>query len=559
MELLLKDKKILFCGASGVSGQAALRLALALGARVCLSDTKTSPPRAFILENLSPSLSIEEREKNLIDLRPRQDPQILSEYDPDMLVFAPGLPPQLEILQRVSKQGALLLPENDFGFQYLLEIYKQKKRKKVIVIGITGTDGKSSTTALLSELINASTGLSSAACGNFALPLSHIAYEAIAKEIFYEVLVVECSSFQLEALRCFHPQISLFLNLARDHADRYKSMEDYFQAKLQITKLQNEEDLLILAPNLKKRVLQSWQRERGKRKYPRLRVPSLPKGNRGTKKHSCKESSKNGKETGGFYFLKQPLLTFSEYKLPGLHNRKNASFALAALEELSSRFHIKLKRETLRKTLLSFRGLPHRLEYAGKIPLSRGCDLECYNDSKATTVQAIRAALQSFSTQTQALFLLCGGRNKGDDFSVLGALDFGMDLELFSFGEAGAEIAEQVKGGQEASYRALGLGENIYRCLGSLFRLPARKKRALLLHEPSPDLKRAFAQALNRAEEYRREAEASNQNGGKTLSLVMLLSPGCSSFDAYENYKQRGERFCQLVHQRSEKEKGEGE
>ena len=494
MQSSLKNKQILICGAGGRSGQAAARLALLLGAHVLLSDTRPKPDS-------------KETAKRSIDLRPRQDPEILSQYSPDLLVFSPGLSPQLEILQSAAKQGFFLISENDFGFKFLLEIYKQKKRKAPLVIGITGTDGKSTTTALLAEMIAKSTKLSSIPCGNFGLPLSELAWRAKQDELFYDVLVVECSSFQLEKLAYFHPHIALFLNLAQDHGDRYANLEDYFQSKLQICKLQGEKDLLILDQDLSKRVKESWQKKRSKKKNPRLVSPSLAK-----------------KKEAAFYFADKILLSFSDFRLPGLHNIHNADFALTALEELSLRYGIKIKQSTLKESLKSFKPLAHRLEYVGSIEISRATSLECYNDSKATTVQAVKAALRSF--KDRPVFLLCGGQSKGDDFSLLVSLH--PRAYLFPFGEAAFQIAEQLRRAKEE-----------------------KEEHFLSLHKPLPDLESAFEQALNTAENLIRE----QKNKGEEL-FILLLSPGCSSFDAYENYVQRGEHFRKLVYEKTHKGAG---
>ena len=482
-----------------------MRLALALGSRVLLSDKKGLPRLV---------LPFTENDK-IIDLRPRQDPKILSQYSLDLLVLAPGLPPQLEIIAAARRRGLSILSENDFGFKSLLEVYQQRKRKQPFVIGITGTDGKSTTTALLTDLINKSTKntqLSAISCGNFGLPLSELAWDAQVKDIFYDVLVVECSSFQLETLEHFHPQIALFLNLAKDHSDRYADLQDYFQSKLRITKLQNEEDLLILSEKLRERVQESQQRQNTKAKFPRLFVPSV------SKNQELGKSQKRGMgaQEDTFYFAGEALLAFSELKLPGVHNISNVAFALAGLEELSRRASFAIQSVTLRATLRAFKGLAHRLEYVKSMALSEFFTISFYNDSKATTVQAVKAALQSLADKH--IFLLCGGRSKGDDFSALAGVDLALGIDIFPFGEAGPEIAEQIKEAPQIS--------------------------SLKLHVPSPNLESAFGQVLNNAENYAKEQRSSADN-----SSVILLSPACSSLDTYDNYAQRGEHFCQLVYQ----------
>ncbi len=506
---LLQAKTILVCGASGKSGQAAARLAASLGAQVLLSDLQSKPEiDAPLVLNQKDSKS----QGHYVDLRPRQDRQILSQYPQlELIIIAPGLPNDLEILRVAAKQGIPIRSENDFGFVCIQEYYQERssnlKNQKAppYTIAITGTDGKSTTTAMLTELIRRCTPLRCVACGNFGKPLSALALEYIEHHQddpsrIDDVLVVECSSFQLERIGSFHPQTALFLNFAHDHGERYAHQSDYLTAKLNITNQQDKDDLFIVSEDLKQIVQAKLNTQT---RPPRLRVlPPIY--------HSSDSL---------LYFDKSAVINSAQVKLQGVHNLSNFSFALSALEDLGSRRQIQVNLDNIKEVLTSYSGLPHRLEHVKTFALrlskpdsqnttTLGYKVECYNDSKATTIQAVKAALKSFVSRH--IFLLCGGRMKGSYASAFANLKAASDasLELIPFGESGPLIAAASKA--KASF---------------------------------PNLESAFAQACNCAEIYSKSQSKMQQ------TFVILLSPGCASFDAYRNYSERGEHFRQLVNQ----------
>ncbi len=507
----LKNKTVLVCGASGKSGSSAVQLALELGARVVLSDINATVP----VEDLVSKETYQKYKEYIIDKRPYQDASLLEGLIDDGVyidhaIISPGLHPSIDILQALKKHSQdkqiVLWSENDFGFFFLKQCY-QIQKKKIFTIGITGTDGKSTTTALITHLINTGLGLRGLACGNFGTPLCEVALEAFKNKIYYDVLVVESSSFQLENLNHFHPNIALILNLSEDHGDRYENLDEYFKAKIHILKKQTWKDLCLVEVSLKKEMQRLLFDKNFYKNILSLNLFSLGLKKYCTLRYIDTQFLFRTKDT--LYFQKKPLLPYKDFPLPGKHNISNALFALSAIENLVQRKHIHIDSQKLRESLLTFKGLKHRLDFVCET-IYEESTIKFYNDSKATTVQASKAALLAFPKMP--VFLLCGGRMKErSDFSVL-LENSEQKKYIFPFGASGGVIASQ-------------LGTKSY-----------------------SDLKSAFEEACKSAEEYTKTKKA-----GLEKILIILLSPGCASFDAYLNYAKRGEHFCQLAQSYSNK------
>lgn len=447
---MLDGKKILVLGSLGKSGRAAVELYRKLGASVSVTDTNAE-------------LSLPEH-WNVEDLRPSQDPSLL-DRNFDFLVTAPGIPLSLPIFLAARERKLDLFGENDFAW----EIIRRTWKKMPAFIAITGTDGKSTTTALASHILSG-VGLRSVPCGNFGKPLSEVALSPDS----FDALVVECSSFQLEAAHFFHPETAVILNLASDHLDRYPDMDAYLNAKLRIALFSDSSDL-FLAPSWICEKAKLFLGASGKKTEEFPRFASIDQD---TVNDSSRKVFFQGREFPGA----------DRFTLPGRHNRENLLYSLAILEEFARRRNLSLDLSLLASSLASFKGLPHRIEAAGQ---SGG--IRFYNDSKATTVQAVIAALSAFPDED--VFLLVGGRDKGADFAPLGNLE---RVRLYPFGEAGPKVAHQT--GEKTTY---------------------------------PNLKSAFDAAVKSAREIGRG--------------VVLLSPGCASYDAYRSYSERGEHFRKLA------------
>ncbi len=483
----LAKQKILICGAGGLSGWAAAKLCYMLGAKVILSD-KQSPSQ--------PCRSSWREKKRWEDLRPRQDPEILEKSQPDAVLTAPGLPSHLPILEEAKSRRLPIYSEHDFAFAMLCKLYKHKGASLPYIFAVTGTDGKSTCCALLAELLSAvqKPKCKTAICGNFGRPLSDLLLSMES----YDILVIECSSFQLERLQSFAPQTALFLNLSEDHQERYSSQEAYLQAKLNITSRQAPQDLIIYDEALHKSVL------------ARLASYKAPPRSKSVERSQSRVSS--------FSFRKKRLLSIDKLKLRGTHNVHNIHFVLHALEDFSQRRHIQWDFAKLADKLAGFGGLAHRLEYVKSLALAPKLYLDCYNDSKATNLQSLQAAIASFPEYAY-LFVLCGGRAKGAGFaSLLSLKEVKHDmpkLRFFAFGESASNICRQLK-----------------------------------IRPAYPDLQSAVAAAWDTAQNCAmklRDQYKTKSRQNPSPRFALLLSPGCASFDAYQNYKQRGEHFRSLI------------
>ncbi|MCE9596381.1 MAG: UDP-N-acetylmuramoyl-L-alanine--D-glutamate ligase [Spirochaetia bacterium] len=380
----ISGKRILVLGGAGKSGAAAAELYLKLGATVILSDSDAEKKLPFL------------GSAGLIDVRPTDGPELLAE-NPDFLVTAPGVPLSLPVFALARAKGIPIFGENDLAAELIRKHWKDPPW----ICAITGTDGKSTTTALVEKLGEAA-GFSSIACGNFGIPLSSLVLSPVSEQ--ESLLALECSSFQLEPAHFLHAHIAFILNLNQDHLDRYASIEEYLSAKLKITNKQTLEDL-FMAPG------------------------EILTSNGGAARRIALESLQSVK-SDGIYFRDKRVCARDEFQLPGLHNISNLECALAAIDDLARRANKEVSVERLAAVIRSFRGLPHRMEIVGNWK-----GIEFINDSKATTVQAVCSGLTAFKGKRVAL--LAGGYDKGLSYKPLA--DFG--ASILPFGAAAAKIA----------------------------------------------------------------------------------------------------------------------
>jgi UDP-N-acetylmuramoylalanine--D-glutamate ligase len=553
----LAGNTILVCGAGGLSGRSLAVLCLRLGARVVLSDRNAE---ADLNEALSEALN--QASGRLIDARPREDRDLITQYKVDLVITGPGVPLSGDLFTAAREAGIAVRGENDFASEVIARACERAMLPAPLVVGVTGTDGKSTTVAMLEHLVNEATGLRAIACGNFGLPLSQLALDSFPEDgpaSLPPVLIVECSSFQLELVESFHPDVAVVLNIADDHLDRYVDRRAYLDAKLNIVNRQNERDVL-LAP----RAIYEQADAR-----PYLKAAPAPVSSTGA--DGTQDAPRIG-EAGDagdatdtvqvhpgrprlivvptvreepvpetLLYRGREFLPSREFPLPGLHNLENLRFALLALEclENASVHYLRglhVNRAKLAEAVKNFHGLPHRMEvcrpvtYANTSANAAGSSPEnddgarpgilFLNDSKATTVQAVIAALASFPGPDQRVYLLCGGRAKGADFGELGGRD---NVELFPYGEAGPQIAERA-------------GTNaVFVDLEGAFGAAVQAARAWI-----------ESGAKDRSAENKRgSSDATSAEGAR--QAIVLLSPACASYDAYTSYASRGEHFRELV------------
>ncbi len=361
----LKDKKVLVVGFAK-TGEALCRFLLRRGARVLVSEKKTEDalkgrPAVWRARGVAFETGGHRLESFL---------------GADLVVLSPGVPPLAEA-DAAAARGIPVISEIELAHAFL----------KGKIVGITGSNGKSTTTTL-AHLILRDAGLRAFAAGNIGSPLIAFADRSRADDIY----VTELSSFQLEHTRDFKAGIAAFLNASPNHLDWHGSYERYFAAKSKIilslgrsdTAILNRDDRLVWALAAKtSAAVRAFSRKR--------RVA------RGCFLEAGRIVLRDGRET--------PLVRASEVRLPGLHNLENVCAAALVGDALG------VPARSMRATIRGFRGLEHRLETVATIGR-----VLFVNDSKATTVDATIKALESFD---RPIVLILGGKDKGADFRLL--------------------------------------------------------------------------------------------------------------------------------------------
>jgi UDP-N-acetylmuramoylalanine--D-glutamate ligase len=320
------------------------------------------------------------------------DPAWLGEID--LIVKSPGVPGTIPFLVEAGRRGVPVIGELELG----------GLAARGPILAITGTNGKSTTTAWAGDILRCA-GKNVQVVGNIGRALCQGVCED-PEALF----VTEVSSFQLEDVRTFHARVAVILNLTPDHQDRHGTLEAYREAKFRLLDLQGEKDLALLGPDA---ALASAARPRVRGRWGRFAPTDLgEEGAALVRGMICLR--REGQET--------PLLPPSSLSLPGPHNLENALAAAAAAAELGA------PAEAIIESLRSFRGLPHRLEPVATI---RG--VAFVNDSKATNTDSLEVALRSFD---RPVLLIAGGRDKGQDFRPLRPLIRERVARLLLIGEA---------------------------------------------------------------------------------------------------------------------------
>ena len=285
-----------------------------------------------------------------------------------MTILSPGIDPASGLARNFSSRGIDIISELELGWRFC----------EIPVIAVTGTNGKTTTTELLAEMLNAC-GQRTTACGNIGKPLSEVARE---KQPF-DVLTVEVSSFQLEAIRTFRPSIGLWLNFAPDHLDRYRSVADYRAAKLRIFENQTASDVAVV---------------NAIEKLPAVRPRKITFS-------AYADKADFRLSQGAIVYQDQAVLRLADTKLQGLHNIENLMATLAAGMARGLSF------EDMVPPLCAYELRPHRCEFLREVG-----GVEYVNDSKATNLDAVDKALRA---QNKPVILIAGGKNKGFSFDPL--------------------------------------------------------------------------------------------------------------------------------------------
>ncbi len=360
--MYLKGKKVLVVGL-GKTGEELCRFLLNRGARVKVSEKKKH-------EELGQKVHF--WAKNGVSMETGGH-ELKSFLESDLIVLSPGVPTIPE-LYKAKAHGIKIISEIELAYRFL----------KGKIVGVTGSNGKSTTATLIHKILK-NGGLEAYLAGNIGIPLISLVENSKKNHIF----VTELSSFQLKHTEQFKVSVSVLLNISPDHLDWHKTFKDYFEAKKKIIISQEKEQIAIL--NKDDPLI--W----------------------GLKKQSVYGFSRKNKITPGCFIQKnwivlsnkkeEKLMKLSEIPLLGTHNQENI-MAAALVGYIFSIPLLKIK-----NSIKNFKGLEHRLE---KVLTKQGVDF--YNDSKATNVDATLKSIQSFKKK---IILILGGRDKGEDFRRL--------------------------------------------------------------------------------------------------------------------------------------------
>lgn len=438
----LIDTKITILGAAR-SGVAVARLLHKAGARVFVSDQASIESKAQ-----------EAAELHQAGIDFEFGGHSAKIYDAQMVVLSPGIPVRSQVVRPFLEKNIPVLSEVEIAFWFC----------KAPIIGVTGSNGKTTTTTLIGDMLRKKYS-DAIVAGNIGQAFSEFA--ELSNERSWAV--VELSSFQLETIDTFHPRQAVVLNFAPNHLNRYDSYEDYLKAKWRITKNISAQDHLIY--NAADPLLADW-----------------------TGKIDCKKQGFHidGDQSHAAFCFNDALFVnhekFIETKeiiLRGKHNYMNAMAAILAASNAGvNHSHIK-------EVLRTFRGVEHRLE---EVAVKNG--ITYINDSKATTVESLSYALQSFENP---VILIAGGQDKGSDFSTVNKMISAHVKNIILIGSAASKM-EQAWQGLKPIYREASLQD-----------------------------------AVIRARSLAREKD------------MVLLSPACASFDMFNDYEDRGRQFKKIV------------
>lgn len=397
-----KYKDILIMGL-GVSGKSAVITLSKLDINIYVYD-----------DNIKNKSQIPDDMKNL-GINFLFSPETVLEKDFQLVMKSPGINPSHELIKKLKKNESKIISDLELGFM-------NKGNEKLICI--TGTNGKTTTTVLINDILNSS-GLSSNAVGNIGVGA---VFELVNTK--KDFLVIECSSFQLDDIDLFKPNISIIMNITSDHLDYHLTTENYKKSKLNILKNLDNNDYAIL--NYDDKNLKYL-----KGNYKKIFISTIDKVDSGIYLYDNRIFiSKNGRTT--------EYIDTKDIFIKGVHNYYNIMASIAVAEILN------LDRKIVKETIKKFRGVPHRLQF---VRIHNG--VSYYNDSKGTNSDSTMKAIASFDNP---LIIFLGGYDKKEDFTEL--LDIGKDKikAILAIGQTKDKI---VKKALEVGYKNIYEIENL--------------------------------------------------------------------------------------------------
>jgi len=440
---------------AGRSGIAAAKLLKSNGAKVFLSDGMDKSNLKFFDEDVLKKNGIE------FELGGHSD----RIYQSDIFIKSPGISPDSEVIVKAIKLNKKIYSEVEAAYWYC----------KCPVIAITGTNGKTTTTVLTGEIFK-NAGYDTKVCGNVGLAFSEVVSDTDEKSI----VILEVSSYQLDNIELFRPRVSVIMNITPDHIDWHGSFENYLKAKMKIADNQTGEDITVI--NYDDKILRESTKElKVRRAFFSIRENLIEKD---TEKGSYYNKGKL------IYFdkaknINEEIMESGEINIRGNHNLYNSLAAIISARSFG------IKKEIIRDTLKNFEGVEHRIEFVREIK-----GVRYYNDSKATNIDSLIVALESFDSN---IILILGGREKGNDYSAADKPIKDRVKEIIAVGEAKEKIFDHFNGNKKVT----------------------RVK--------------SFKEAVNKAKDI-------SQSGD-----IVLLSPACKSFDMFDSYEHRGKEFKRLV------------
>jgi len=443
----LNGKRVLVVGL-GKSGAASALFLKSRGARVTVSDAKTEDElRSAIPVLLDNGITVETGGHGDRTF-----------HGQDLIVVSPGVPVDAPPIVQARSFGVPVIGEIELAAQFL----------PGPIVAITGSNGKTTTTTLTGKILTGG-GFPTLVGGNIGTPAISLVSSAKPDTL----IVLEISSFQLETIQTFRPKVAVILNITPDHLDRHRTFETYVDAKARIFENQQADDFAVLNAD------------------DSSCVPLAARTKAQVLWFSRKKEVDHGTfvRDGSIFFRpadgERNLMLVSEIPLKGAHNVENvlASICASALMGCPP--------QEIRQAVKDFKAVEHRLEYVATIR-----NVDYYNDSKATNVDATIKALESFPAN---IHIILGGKDKGSDYTVLADVLKQRVKRVYTIGAAAEKIESQIKNATEI-VRA----ETLERAV----------RRAAALAEPGD---------------------------------IVLLAPACASFDQFENYEHRGQVFKEIV------------
>lgn len=487
----------------GASGEAAARLALAKGAEVHVTDANASAAvaaRGDVLRRLGAHV-----------LLGGHDPERLAEAD--TVVASPGIPPSAPVLQALRDRGVDWVSEPEYASRFFASP----------LVVVTGTNGKTTTAALCAHLLREG-GVDAALGGNVGEGLAPPASTLAALDPAPERVVLELSSFQLAGVRDLSPAVGVVTNLGVDHLDRYATVDEYHRDKRRLFEAGDADTTWVLNGDdpVLERMAAGFPGARLRFSLERRMTPGawLEDGTMMVDTGNARATGEDHGTSGGAQATStarlaarsgpRPIGRAAEMRLPGRHNVANALAAALAAAAAGA------DPEAFDGALAAFDPLPHRMEPVGTLD-----GVRWINDSKATNVAACASALRGLSGP---LVLLLGGADKGEDFGELGPEMAGKARGVVTYGATGSRAAAEIRSALAAGRSTLAAGRS-----APVAGQEAAQAGVVVESKGGFDAAVAQGQALARPGD------------------VLLLSPACSSFDMFRDYRERGRAFRALA------------